>query len=80
MALPPIISNFPLFKLFRTDNAAKAKAKKEAVKTTQPQDVVSNRLEGTRKLKEKEVPAVAAQTREQLASSGVSLGLDPKFS
>ena len=86
MALPPIISNFPLFKLFRKDGAANVPKKQAAntARTSAPQDIVnvakSEKLASAKKLTEKEVPAVLSETKDVLAKTGYSLGLDPKFS
>ena len=86
MALPPIISNSPLFKLFKTEPAAKSEPKPAVPQSaSQPEDVVEiseaaqARLNGVQTLSEQDAPGVAAQTREQLTDSDIALGLDPNF-
>lgn len=78
MAIPPIISNNPLLKLFRTDQSGGTDKTKTSDGPSTPQDVVEisdaarKRLDGVRHLSEdkpEEVKDVAGETRDILESN-----------
>jgi len=85
MAIPPIISNNPLFKLFRTEQPSGTKQEKTANPAATPKDIVEisdaaqQRLNGIRELSEADAPQVAADTKDILEETGLSLGLDKGF-
>ena len=95
MALPPILTNLPFTKLFRTEQApetdgkqaAPAKKEKESAPSS-PQDIVEiseaalKKLEGQSSfLTEDEAKAAAGETRGILEKNpGVALGLEEGFS
>jgi len=83
MALPPIISNSPLMKLFKTGPGAKAEAPQSAKNSNMPQDVVElsaaarKRLDGVKTaLNAEQARDAAAAVKDELGRSNVSLGLD----
>jgi hypothetical protein len=79
MALPPIISNFPLFKIFKPGtggNAASTPAQTPAAPAAAPQDTVSI-SPAARNLDQ--INTITAQTRQILEQTPVALGLDPSF-
>ena len=89
MAIPPIIANNPLFKLFRTEQQGGEKSgKADTNAAATPQDIVQisktaqQRLDGIRQLSADD-PAqfhqVAGETRDILDETGLSLGLDRNF-
>ena len=91
MAIPPIISNNPLLKLFRTEQQSGAGKSKQPVATAQtPEDIVEiseaarERLDGIQDLsarKQDDVRQTAAQTGDILGhNQDLTLGLDPGFS
>ena len=89
MALPPIISNLPIFKLFKSAPSSKQTGPAPAANSTLPKDVVElsdaakKRLEGVQTLSLKndtELRETLGQTRSLLSEHQVSLGLDPSFS
>lgn len=83
MAIPPIISNLPIFKSLKT--AEPAQKQEVATSPATTEDVVEisgaarERLENVRTLTEQEAPEVSAQTAKELADSDLALGLDPSF-
>lgn len=88
MALPPIISNMPFLKVFKTDKAQAASENSEIKSANNPQDVVdissaaAERLNGTKVLSlenEEELRAVLGETRHILASTDGPLGLKKNF-
>ena len=88
MALPPIISNLPLFKVAKTDGANESSKTDapQAGTSSSPQDVVeiseaaAARLEEAQALAdEQEALKVAASVRSEIAENPVSLGLAPDF-
>ena len=93
MALPPIVTNNPLFKLFRADGKAgqgRADGKDVPVNHRQThEDIVEisqaakQKLDGARALSSgnaEEPKAIAAQTRDLLLEEqNLTLGLDPAF-
>lgn len=89
MAIPPIISNIPIFKLFRSEKPVSNESSEiKPEGSSMPQDVVNisvaatEKLEGTKALSldnAEELRAVLGETRHILASSGQSLGLNPDF-
>lgn len=89
MAIPPIISNNPLFKLFRTDQQGGEKdSKADANAAATTQDIVQisqaaqQRLDGIRQLSADDpaqIQQVAGETRDILEETGLSLGLDRNF-
>ena len=89
MAIPPIIANNPLLKLFRTEQGSAAKGKTDLppVPAT-PADIVEvskaakQRLDGIENLSadnSARVQEVAGDTRDILQETGLSLGLDRNF-
>lgn len=91
MALPPIIANNPLVKLFRSDGAEnKNSGKKDApgASADSPRDVVQISEAALKKLEsvkqkaaadEAQARGVAAETRDLLrADESQTLGLDPE--
>ena len=87
MALPPIISNLPIIKLFQPrDNAAAAKdngAVKKAVSDTLNISTAAARalkLSGVAEIADAaQARDTAAGTRAILERANVALGLDPQF-
>lgn len=88
MALPPIISNSPIFKLFKSNSPANGQTNTDQAKAQALKDTVSIstaaarglKLSGTALIKDDgEARDVAQQAREQLAEHDTALGLDPKF-
>ncbi len=88
MALPPIISNSPIFKLFKSSSPANGQTNSDQAKAQALKDSVSISTAAARgqKLTDKSLIAdeaqardAARQAREDLAANDVSLGLDPKF-
>lgn len=89
MALPPILSNLPIFKLFKTAApSSSARQAGQSTKSAVPKDVVEiseaakKRMEGLRPLSlknESELRETLGKTRDLIAEHGVSLGLDPSF-
>lgn len=92
MALPPIIANNPLVKLFRSDGVEDKNTGKKAVaeaSTGAARDVVEISEAARKKLEsiqseaaadEGQAREVAAETREMLrADESQTLGLDPEF-
>jgi len=93
MALPPILSNLPFTKLFKTEQAPEAAGKqaapaKKETAASPPQDIVEiseaalKKLEGQSSfLTEDEAKAAAGETRGILEKNpGVALGLEEGFS
>ena len=89
MALPPVISNLPILKMFGIGASQPAKTGKAPADNSGaklPQDVVElseaarSRMEGPQDLNESQAGNKAKETGALLSESGVSLGLDPKFS
>ncbi len=90
MAIPPIISNNPILKLFKTDKSGGIDATQKAAEApNSPQDVVEiseaarKRLDGVKELSSDnpaEIKTVAENARDILEESGVTLGLDSSFS
>ena len=88
MALPPIISNSPIFKIFQSDNAKSKTVKTETTPQT-PQDVVEisqaaqERLEGVQAFSADnpaEIKGAAGDAGEVLRQDeDLTLGLDPAF-
>lgn len=83
MAIPPIISNNPLLKLFRTDQQGGEKNEKPANTAATPSDIVEisetaqKRLDGIKQLSAEdpaEVQQVAGETRDILTENQISLG------
>lgn len=88
MALPPIISNLPIIKLFKSNAPANNQTNSEQAKAQAMKDSVSIsaaaarglKLSGTSLIKDDtEARNVAQQTNKLLADGEMSLGLDPKF-
>lgn len=89
MALPPILSNMPFLKVFKTDKAQTGAGQNtEKMAADNPQDVVnissaaSARLNGTKVLSlenEEELRTVLGETRHILASTDQVLGLKKNF-
>lgn len=83
MAIPPIISNLPIFKNLKTAETVQKQEVKTSPATTE--DVVEisgtaqERLENVRALTEQEAPEVSAQTSKALEDNDLALGLDPSF-
>lgn len=91
MALPPIISNLPIFKTFKPAPSEKtAQTEPETVHSLSENvagDVVEisqaaqQRLEGVKVLGDDDVPVVLVETQRILEENeNISLGLDPDFS
>lgn len=89
MALPPIISNLPIIKLFTKPQTAANSQKGDAVKAAADNDSVRISAAASRQLRLSGAAAItdsamagktAADTRAMLAANNVALGLDPKFS
>jgi hypothetical protein len=89
MALPPIISNLPIMKLFKSQNVANTQKTAESVKASATPDTVKLsaaaarqlKLSGTAEIKDSaQAQQTAANTRALLAENNVALGLDPQFS
>ncbi len=91
MAIPPIIANNPLLKLFRTDKPGGEDEVKDAGgAASTPEDIVEiseaarQRLDGGIHALSAddlgEVQEVAGETRAILEDTDLSLGLDPEFS
>ena len=93
MAIPPIISSFSFLKLFKSgDDSAegqKAASGNDAVYTPQStedvveiSEVAQQKLDGIRNFtsdKPEEIQGAAGESREILAQTSFSLGLDPAF-
>lgn len=87
MALPPIISNLPIVKLFKpngTTQTAKAEERAPAAgtkDTVQISEAAQAKLKEAAALKsEQQARDTASETRQQIADYDGSLGLDPQFS
>lgn len=88
MAIPPIISNSPIFKIFQSDNA-KSKTDKTDSTAQSPQDVVEiseaaqARLSGVKDFSvdnEAEIREAAVDTGTILRrDESLTLGVDPAF-
>lgn len=88
MALPPIISNLPIIKLFKSNAPANNQTNTEQAKAQALKDSVSIsaaaarglKLSGTSPIKDdEEARGVAQQTNALLSENDLPLGLDPKF-
>ena len=85
MALLPIISNFPLFKIFKPNDAASSKQAVQlqpAADKTFARDVLDISPAAYQKLNDRDlgqIQALATQTKKILEEAPVSLGLDPNF-
>lgn len=89
MALPPIISNLPIIKLFKSNAPANNQTNSEQAKAQALKDSVNisaaaargMKLSGTSPIKDDaEARGVAQNTNALLSESDLALGLDPKFS
>ena len=91
MALPPILSNLPIVKLFGAGGTQPGKAAPTPAGRSEaslPQDMVElseaarKRLEGAKIIigDESKARCLASEARVMLSESDISLGLDPKFS
>jgi len=87
MSIPPIISNLPLFRLFKTDRSG-AGADKPANQPAQSGDTVEISAAAQKKLDAAQVltaqdpgkiSAVTSQIKQYLEQQPVSLGLNPAF-
>jgi len=81
MSLPPIFSNLPVFKLFKSDKAA-GPAPKETAKpqaSTMPQDIINlssqalEKLKGASTITEKDARPLAKSTGSLLERTDLSL-------
>lgn len=85
MALPPIISNLPIFKMFTKPAANGQQGRTEQPAISKAQDEVTlssaaQKLSGASELKNAaEALSTAAKTGALLQQGGFSLGLDPGF-
>lgn len=81
MALPPIISNLPGLKFFKTEKSADVAEKNQPApqSATMPRDEVRISAAATEKLSTEKAQYVASETRAQLEETPVSLGLNPAF-
>jgi hypothetical protein len=89
MAIPPIISGFPLFRIFRTDRSGNGAADKApaagaspAGDTVQISDAAQKKLAAAQVLNAQDpgkIQAATGQVRQFLEQNPVSLGLDPAF-
>jgi hypothetical protein len=89
MALPPIISNFPLFKIFRpggnaasprpTDASSRVPFSNPAQDIVQISEAARQKIEGLQQLNVSQVRALTAEVRQALEQNPISLGLNPDF-
>ena len=88
MALPPIISNLPIIKLFKSNAPANNQTNTEQAKAKALSDSVSISAAAARGLKlsgaspikdDAEARGVAQQANKLLSENDLPLGLDPKF-
>lgn len=88
MALPPIISNSPLFKLFKDNTPANGQTNTEQAKAQALKDTVdiSNAAARGQKVSgasligsDDEARNIARQAHEQLSGNDSTLGLDSEF-
>ncbi len=79
MALPPIIANLPIIRMFRSDSAPAGAKTDEKKNASSPRDVVD--ISGRVIANEDQARGAAADTRNLLESHPEAfLGLDPAFS
>lgn len=88
MAIPPIISNSPIFKIFQSDNA-KSKTDKTESAAQSPQDVVEiseaaqqrlNNIQDFSAENQAEIREAAGEAGEILRrDESLTLGVDPAF-
>lgn len=84
MAIPPILSNLPILKNFKSDDSSASKPAESSKDAASAQDKVEISAAAQERLSTEDVnqaSAAAVGARELLeADQGATLGLDPDFS
>jgi hypothetical protein len=86
MSIPPIISNLPLFRLFKSGGASANKAPGQPAQSggdiVEISDAAQKKLDAAQVLSAQDpgrISAVTSQIRQYLEQQPVSLGLNPAF-